>query len=293
MPPPIKYERQLCEATIRFYEAECGAPRESVRFPEEHGVDRQVDCLFSIGERHFAIEHTIVEAFERQINSGKDFSDFAAPIVEAVEGRLPHLGIYYLTFPIEPCVGLHRRRHAAVQADIAAWCLAAAEEIHAEGPEMVERRGVPYHEGVRSTIIAGIPLTMSRRAWFSDSARHVGRFFVQRDAGPDVEDLRAFRLLITLEKKLEKLAGRRACGDQTILLLENRDVALSNHILVAQGLDQLLDGRPDRPCDILYVDVLDERDWTLWPIFRDGHIALETCDYVEFDGASCKISASN
>ncbi|TCQ06399.1 hypothetical protein [Sphingomonas sp. PP-CC-3A-396] len=102
--------------------------------------------------------------------------------------------------------------------------------------------------------------------------------------------MRASRLSITLEKKLEKLAERRANGDETILLLENRDVALSNHILVAQSLDQLLDVRPDRPYDILYVDVLDERDWTLWPIFRDGRIALETCDYVEFDGAEITLS---
>src|SRR3546814_2257869 len=70
-----KNEAGLCEAVIRLLEADVGACRHDVRFPEVDGIGPPVECRFGLGKRRYAIEHTLIEPFANHIRTGAEFEE--------------------------------------------------------------------------------------------------------------------------------------------------------------------------------------------------------------------------
>jgi hypothetical protein len=92
-----------------------------------------------------------------------DFAAFVAPIVAALDHRMPRPGSYRLTFAIHPSKGLKPRRMAEAQAAIVGWVRAAAAEMHAECPDVPMRGRRPYgHESNRRGTVEGIDLHLHR-----------------------------------------------------------------------------------------------------------------------------------
>jgi hypothetical protein len=65
------------------------------------------------------------------------------------------------------------------------------------------------------------------------------------------------------------LAKWKAAGAVSVLILETSDIALTNHILVAEAVEKLLRGGADRPDHIWLVDTVLENEWTVWCFLRD------------------------
>ena len=86
-----------------------------------------------------------------------------------------------------------------------------------------------------------------------------GRVFCGRFAPPDHETLRIGRMRAALAKKLPRLQGWKGTGARSVLLRENRDLALSNHIVILEAAEEALEGRYDRPDEIWLVDTTIER----------------------------------
>ena len=94
--------------------------------------------------------------------------------------------------------------------------------------------------------------------------------FCGRFAPPDYETLRVERMRAALAKKVPKLQSWKDTGARSVLLLENRDLSLSNHVVILEAAEEALKGRRDAPDEIWLVDTTIRTEWTVWCLMRDG-----------------------
>src|SRR5664279_3947107 len=95
---PINNERKACDAVARCLEDLADSKRSNAHSPEDDKIGPPVEYVFDLGGKKYAVEHTIVEAFEGQIHTGVDFGSFITPITDALDHHLPSPGTYKLTF---------------------------------------------------------------------------------------------------------------------------------------------------------------------------------------------------
>lgn len=268
-------EAALCEALIQLLEAKFGSRRADVTHPEKDGSGPPVEVRLRIGRYRVAIEHTVVEPFPQAIQTGVEFGELLGEIETLLSYRLPTPGTYTLVFPIHPTAGRHRRTHERLRQQILAWTVQAGEELHRECPERRGRNDCPggYH-GTRDTIIDGIPLQLSLRVHWSENGSHDGALFVCRSIGDDVETQRLVRMRTALARKLPKLSECAVLGDTTYLILEWSDIALSNHIVIAQALEIALADRNNGPDFVFLADTTTEH-WHFFETIIDGEFSIE------------------
>jgi hypothetical protein len=264
---PIDNERKACDAVARVLEESAGAVRRNPRCPEKDGTGPPVEYVFDLAGNTYALEHTIIEAFERQIHTSVDFGKFVAPIEAALDHQMPRPGMYRLVFPIDPCAGLNPRDIPKIQKAIIAWAKAKAAELHGELRYKPGRTEKPRgYLSVRKETLPGLTfeLHLSRDTNWAMPDIAEGRLFASRLAPPKYEDLREQRLATAFDRKCPKTGAR------SVLILENGDIALTNHIVVAGVVEKLIRGRTDRPDQIWLVDTILKDEWTVWCFWRDG-----------------------
>jgi hypothetical protein len=71
-----------------------------------------------------------------------------------------------------------------------------------------------------------------------------------------------------MAKKLPKLKIWK--GAPSVLVLENRDISLSNHIAILEAAEAALAGRNDQPDELWLVDTAINSEWTARCLIRDG-----------------------
>ena len=278
---PTVNEQQLCEAVIRLCEAELGAPREDVTYPEHDHSGPPVEVRLKIGSMRLAIEHTLVEPFAAAIQTGLEFEELARPILDALDGTLPKPGTYRLHFTEHPTAGRPRKTHPVLRGKIIDWVREMAAQLHAESPARQSRERLPFgYHGKRVGEVDGLPMSLERVVSWAEDGRHDGRLFPYRIVGDDVEQRREARITTTLDKKMPKLHACHDAGDVTILILEYADVALSNQVLVAQALEAALAGRAFCPDHIYLADTTIHGHWNLFRPLAHGVFDL-TMPYIE------------
>lgn len=274
-------EQALCEALVRLLEEDFDLQRSDVTYPEVDHSGPPVEIRLRLGERRFAIEHTLVEPFPQAIQSGKWFQELTAEIEADLNGAMPKPGTYRLVFPVHPTEGKPRSAHAALRERVITWVRATGEDLHAECPARLGRDRCPHgYRGVRTAEIDGIPLSLSLVVHWSENGRHDGALFLSRAVGDDVEDQRRVRMRTALDKKLPKLAACRLEGDVTVLILEYSDVALTNQVLVAQALEAELVGRDDCPDYIFLADTTGEDMWYFFQPVADRLFSVDM-EYID------------
>jgi hypothetical protein len=60
----IENERKACDAVVRSLEGRAGATRSNAHSPEDDKVGPPVEYVFELDGQTYALEHTVVEAFE-------------------------------------------------------------------------------------------------------------------------------------------------------------------------------------------------------------------------------------
>jgi hypothetical protein len=269
---PIDNERKACDAVARVLEDHAGSSRCNPRCPEKEGSGSPVEYVFDLADKTYAFEHTIIEAFDRQIHTGVNFGRFVAPIEVALDHYMPSPGMYRLVFPIDPCAALKPRDIPRVQETIIAWAKATAAELYAELPYKPSKLEKPRgHLSVRKETLPGLEfeLYLSRDTNWAMPDIAEGRLFVSRFAPPNYESLREQRLATAFDRKCPKLAKWKAAGATSVLILENGDVALTNHIVVAEVVHKLIRDRVDHPDQIWLIDTVTKDEWTVWCFLRD------------------------
>ena len=90
----------VCDAIARLLESRTGEQRADVRHPELDGVGPPVDLRLRLGIQEYAIEHTRLESFESQVETGVGFSKISKHIETSLTDKLPGPACYDLHVPV-------------------------------------------------------------------------------------------------------------------------------------------------------------------------------------------------
>jgi hypothetical protein len=268
-----KYERKICDAVTRVLEQRTCKTRASTRVPERDRVGPPVEYRFDLGNQHYALEHTMVEPFENEMQTGTHFVDFIRPIQDEIGQTLPRPGTYSAVFPLNPSAGMKPKERAQAQRLSIGWIRAKAQILYDRKPEMGvhDRYGEDFRIREKPPGLA-FEIALSRSLFREIPPKGDGRLFISRFAPQNYEGLRKDRIKRALDDKCPKLDECKAEGATTVLILENRDISLTNHGLVANVIEELAASRDDLPDEIFYVDTLIEDRWTVWSLYRNGAI---------------------
>jgi hypothetical protein len=266
-----KNERKICDAIARVLEERAGKKRSGARTPEKDGQGAPVEYRFDLGQKNYALEHTIVEAFDHQIQSGVTFSAMVNPIIDAVGNTLPKPGVYNVTFPLDATDRVRRRDFPAFQTAVYNWVRDAAGRLYARQMQMADGERIGRDFALREAPV-GVPFVLHMtRMLFRDIPQAAnGRLFLSRFAPKDREVLRGARMQRALDTKCPKLRQCKDEGARAILILENSDIALTNHFVVGDSVRALLKGRNKLPDEIFLVDTCVGDFWTISSLYRDG-----------------------
>ena len=266
-----KHERKICDAVTRILEQRTCKTRVNTRVPERDRIGPPVEYRFELGDQHYALEHTIVEPFEDEMQAGTHFFDFIEPIQDEIGQTLPRPGIYFAVLPLSPTAGMKPKERLKAQRVVVEWIREKSAELYDRMPEMEpqDRYGDEFWVREKPPGL-GFEITLSRTMLRDVPPKIDGKLYFKRLAPQNGESLRKARLERSLDDKCPKLAACRAEGARTVLILENGDISLTNHARVATALDELTVSRDDIPDEIFYVDTTLDNTWTVWALYRNG-----------------------
>lgn len=257
-------ERRACDAVARCLECIAGYKRVGAHCPEDLAKGQSaIDYAFNLAGFPYAFEHTVVEAFDGQLRTNEHFGKFVEPIEAALDRQMPSSGYFILLFPINPSNGMKPKAIARKQADIVAWAKTAATELVEEATQLSKRQ---LWRSPPSSDMPNNDVTLSFLENISGDMG--GRLLAQRKAPKNYEQLRISRVLQVVDDKLPKLAKCKPA--RTVLVLENRDIALSNHWVIAECLEKALQSRLDIPDEVWLVDAVREEFWISICLRKDG-----------------------
>ncbi len=259
-------EGKACDAVVKLLEKRTGTDRADISHPEKNGIGPPVDLRLKLGTQSYAIEHTRIEAYAGQINTAETLGRFIDPVINELSENLPGPAVYDLYFPNEARLGVNEKKRDEIRGDFIEWVREHAQRLHEKNPDRPTRERNPrgFCEEYRGTP-PGFPyeVTLAREAHPSHSSQHDGVLFVSQVAPENVEALRADRLQQALERKCPKLQRCKEDGARTVLVLEDGDIFLSNHVVIGRQLAGLLEDHADLPDEIYLVKTPLNR-WTVW-----------------------------
>lgn len=196
-----------------------------------------------VGPTKYAIEHTEIESFPRQNYFDAQTEEFIGPIKVALDGDvLPKPGFYVLVLPVNPQDGFKKGQLAQAQEALVAWIKSAAQELWERNPRRLSRDERPFgsDDSIQTTLPGySYPVKLERRLTWAESGRHDGFLSYIRIAPGNVQEQRIIRLGTGLDKKCKKLRESKEAGATAVLVLENRDIALANHVAIGDALCEL------------------------------------------------------
>jgi hypothetical protein len=206
-------DRPIIEAFLRRRAELGGFAFDAAEYPEDAGGSQKViDCVAPVRDgrgARFLVEHTEVLTYPEIIEDGKVFERWVRTFGQDLEAQWPGFHLH-VTLPYEP-----GKRWPKDSAEVLrAWLLANVAGL-APGHRPGERHDVT---------IPGVPSPV--RIW--KYAAHRPLVIFSRVAPKDVPEPKALAATTrrALDHKYQELADLRAPGATTVLLLENRDVAL-------------------------------------------------------------------
>lgn len=261
---PMGSEALACEAAGRMIEMEVATRRERWWSPEADGDPAPVDRACLIEGRTYAIEHTLIEAYPKQIEGGHDLERVLGPVRDMV-GVLPAPGMYDLVIREGVLGRVRRDQIESVRKALADWIRETAPQLTPRPPGNARRAcppGVPFE------------VTLSRHG---HPSRHDGRLALARYApeDDDREDRRVVRVGTSLQKKARNLRAWSVRNAETVMVVESRDAALTNHVAVAEALEAALPDAPYVPDRIVYVDTTLLPDITAWTMKRGSKLFFD------------------
>src|SRR5262249_36949758 len=150
---------------------------------------------------------------------------------------------------------------ARIQEALISWMRVTA-------PTIARRRYKDYWRcghAIQWAEVPGVPFAV-RLVRFDNLPGLAGRAAIKHTVEGNLDDERAARMLRACEKKLPKLAGwKREHNARTIFVMEENDIQLTNHVIVADIYLPLVATRDDRP-DETYLISTSTKGWDLWSI---------------------------
>ncbi|MGE3905341.1 MAG: hypothetical protein AB7F36_05260, partial [Reyranellaceae bacterium] len=197
-------EGRCCDAVIRALEKVSGLYRSNVIYPEIQNQKPPVEVRFSLGAKRYALEHTMIEAFDGQIESDAVFGAFARDLDIGLREALPAPGTYWLTFPLD-CT-IPRDAIASAKEHLVKWVQEKAIELYNEYPERKSKEVDPRgYRGSRVGRPDHLPfeVRLIREVHWNFLPSQDGVLLYSRGvpADFDIESRRIVRIRRALEKK--------------------------------------------------------------------------------------------
>lgn len=207
-----------------------------------------VEVRCEIGGRQYAIEHTTLDPYPDRRADDRRFLEVMEPLAKELnDGELPTDRRYRLFTDIRAFRPFKKRELASIRERLCGWVLANA---NLEPPS---RR--------KAAVIWGYPPELPVRAMLQCCEARgamTGKLHVGRLAPENLEDLRLERIRATIESKGPKLEAEGRAGAVSVLVLENSEIAISNHILIAECVHRQFDSSGYAVDEIYLV----ETDWS-------------------------------
>jgi hypothetical protein len=254
-------EGRACDAIVRIFLED--VQRSNVRWHDEHPHgDRNVELTFNLGADLYAMEHTGIEPFDDFMNMNNTSGWLFDPIISAVSGAVPSSEVINLSIPVGALT--HRKKDLrSIQQVLVRFVL--------EGAAKLPLRRYADWRGVESTVPPGVPFEV-RIARFVSPIEAPGRFHLNHLVTGDVELLRADRIRRACERKFPKLAKWKVSHNaRTVLVLEENDIQLTNHMVVTDAYLKAALARDDRPDETYVIETYEPSGtWFAYPILIDG-----------------------
>ena len=243
-------EGKCCDAILRVLEHRLSAQRADLHSPERiNRTEKSVEACVRIGEYRYVLEHTVIEPFEDTIGIGENFCNFVRPIEERFSEVLPGPALYTLKLRMDHRVTKKKLVTKAQQALIC-WVSAEAESLYekARASKYLTQSATIAREFPR-LIPYSVCLSCTLTGEPPDNEK--GKFSVDRWDESD-ENQRFQRLCRAFVDKCPKLHKCKERGARTILVLEQPDIALSNHIDIRGTLDRAAEKRQTSPMKYIW-----------------------------------------
>jgi hypothetical protein len=259
-------EGKACDAVLKVLEGQYGVKRSNVARPQRT-EEKTVELTCTLGDQNFAFEHTRLESFPGQIQGNQEANTIFADILDALDENLPKPGVYSLFLPPDVRIGVPQNQLHTARNGLIAWISQQAAILH----EMHSKR-LPAEECPNGfvTEIRGSPpetpfhITLQREVHWNDSETNDGSLLIYRVVKGDIEPRREARVGKALDAKCPKLAKCKLAGATTVLVLEDNDMILSNHVFVGRALQKTLKNREDSPDQLYVVNTSHPKRWTVW-----------------------------
>lgn len=257
------HEGEACDAVIQHLERRCNARRMNLRSPEkERGSEAPVELTLTIGGQLFAIEHTGIEPYDDHIRDNDVIQRFMDPVVAAFKGEIDPQMMLDLYLPMDAVKKRPARQVRTIQKALKDWIRATL----AAGPRVYTQR-----ERLRSKLKMETPPGIPFEVWYMVCDNYLGAPGVAYGLMKtgSIEPARAVRIERAFDTKLPKLHHwKKHCGARTVLILEECDIASTNHNLVIDALPANLMTREDKP-DEVYLLSTPTSYWFLMPLVID------------------------
>ncbi|WP_429574848.1 hypothetical protein [Paraburkholderia sp. UCT70] len=270
-------EGKALDAVLRHIEAREGVCRgDDVRSPERDRHAAPIDLACTIGGRLFAFEHTGIEPFPDQIAMTVRNRRLFGPIESRLASILPGTESFELHVPVDATVGLKPAQIAKIQDVLVKWVRESALTF----PIAPYGR---YVTPIQKVTLTGVPFAVSLHRFAVLGPR--GRFSVAYLVESNIEAARFDRIRKSCDDKYGKLAEWKRDHDAcTVLVLEEDDIQLTNHDLVADALSRAEKGRTDTPDEIYVVSTCCDDVWWVTCLRRDGKPGYDDSErYLECD----------
>jgi hypothetical protein len=271
-------EGKALDAVLRFIEARMMAGRRTTprtltrtRCGESTTSARSGDCSTPSSTPASSLSPT---------KSGSRTKTRSSSIRSASVSIIAQIRVWDLYFSVEASAGLTANDVGRVQDALIKWVEANAARIpvvprygrRADSLSWEEAAGVPFRFYLRRTI------SQAR------SSALEGRFFLRPIAPANLEQQRVARLETASERKSPKLAKwKRDSGARTVLVLEEDDLSLTNHFLVADALLPAEATSPDAPDEVFMVSTGIDQTWWVVCLRGPGVVDDEPMPHREFD----------
>lgn len=267
-------ERKAIDAVLCHIEArDMRARRNDGRSPDDlNDPDplRRVDYVCTVGNTLYAFEHTGIEPFANQIELEVHNRRLFEPIQERFDHR-PDRELWELHFPVEASAGLRGAQIDRIRDLLIAWIETNARS---RPVALLYNR---YATPSLGETLTGVPFPFSLhrgsldRPLFPTENPLYGRFMLKPFVLGDLERSRTARLEKACEDKFPKLATwKRHDGAKTVLVLEENDLSLTNHQLVADAWVAAEAARSDAADEIFLVSTAIPDKWWVTCLRRAG-----------------------
>ena len=268
-------EGKAIDAVLRRIEARDHALRlNDGRSPDDLNdpdLLRRVDYVCTVGNALYAFEHTGIEPFANHIELQVHNSNLFGPVNERFDQKRVDPEFWELHVPVDASAGLKGTQINRVRDALVEWIKGNAERFPPT------RFGDSYGNTSLGETVTGVPFPVSLhrcsfdRRDFPNGSPLAGRFTVKYVVSGNLEEARTARLQKACEDKFPKLAvWKRDDGARTVLVLEENDISLTNHQVVADALASAEVAMSDAPDEVFLVSTHITHIWWVTCLRRAG-----------------------